>query len=57
MATRVEVAAARLLVTVREAKNQEIESWIAELSLETPDGIPAFSEEELKEEDANGFRG
>jgi hypothetical protein len=44
VAERVEVAAAKLLVSIAEAKNERIEGWIINLSKETPNGVPAFSE-------------
>jgi hypothetical protein len=47
MAERIEVAAAKLLVAVAEAKNIAVEPWIEDLSHETPNGVPAYSKEDM----------
>ena len=47
MAVRREVAAAKLLVAVAEAKNTTVEPWVEALSHETPNGILAYSKEDM----------
>jgi hypothetical protein len=47
MSERIEVAAAKLLVAVAEAKNITVEPWIEDLSHETPNGVLAYSKEDM----------
>ncbi|WP_316309483.1 hypothetical protein [Clavibacter michiganensis] len=43
MAQEREIAAAQLLVSIAEAKGEDVEAWVKDLSLEHADGRPAFA--------------
>jgi hypothetical protein len=43
VAEELEIAAAQLMVSIAEAKNEPVDQWVRDLSLEAPNGHPAFA--------------